>query len=95
MKGLLLGLTYSSMAFFILVHFGLRYAYRNLNTRDISCGTWYFVVSCALTGVLIVLSVLYLIGTLREGAETMLIMLLLKAVICHYTASQNEPINNM
>ena len=54
MKGLLMGLAYSSVAFFILVHFGLRYAYQNLNTQDKSCGTWYFLVSCALTGVLIV-----------------------------------------
>ena len=95
MKGLLLGLTYSSVAFFFLVHFGLRYAYRNINTRDISCGTWYFVVSCALTGVLIVAICIifnwYSKRRRRDNADDAST----ESCDLPYSASQNEPINNM
>ena len=92
MKGLLMGLVYSSVAFFFLVHFGLRYAYRNLNT---SCGTWYFAVSCALTGVLIVAICIifnwYSKRRRRDNADDSST----ESCDLPYTASQNEPINNM
>ena len=57
MRGLLMGVTYSLIAIFIVVHFGLRYIYRYFNSfKQISCGTWYFMDSAILSAALIVIA---------------------------------------
>jgi len=57
MKGLLMGITYSLIALFIVVHFGIRYSYRYFNSlKCISCGTWYFMDSAILSATLIVIA---------------------------------------